>query len=50
VTRRELLVNWLRLTLLRWRVVRGRALPALATSLLAQLDVWAKQAQCRGRR
>ncbi len=38
MTRRELLLNWARLALLRWRVLRGRALPAIASSLLVALD------------
>ncbi len=38
MTRRELFVNSLRLALLRWRVVRGRALPAIGMSLLRWLD------------
>ena len=38
MSRRELLVNWCRLALLKWRIVRGSALPALASSLLAWLD------------
>ena len=38
MTRRELLVNWARLALLRWRVVRRRALPAFAMALLRGLD------------
>ncbi len=43
MTRRELLVNWTRLALLRWRVLRGRALPAFATAFLRTLDRWAAE-------
>jgi hypothetical protein len=50
MTRRELLLNWSRLWLLRWRVVRGYALPAFATALLRLLDSWAVQSQKRSRR
>lgn len=49
MTRRELLVNAGRLALLRWRVVRRRALPAFASFLLVQLDAWAGRLE-RGRR
>ena len=41
LTRREILINSSRLLLLKWRLVRGRALPALASALLAWLDRWA---------
>jgi len=41
ITRREVLVNTFRLALLRWRMVRGRALPAFGTALLVWLDRWA---------
>lgn len=38
MTRRELLVNWGRLALLKWRIVRGVALPGAAMGLLSWLD------------
>ena len=38
MTRRELLINWSRLGLLKWRIVRGKALPAAALALLRALD------------
>jgi hypothetical protein len=43
MTRREILINWGRLMLLRWRVVRGRSLPAFAMVWLRQLDRWAAE-------
>jgi hypothetical protein len=47
MTRREWLINVARVALLRWRVVRGRTLPALATAVLVKLDAWAKQLEQR---
>jgi len=41
---RGALLNWARLVLLRWRVIRGRALPAVAMLVLRQLDRWAERA------
>jgi hypothetical protein len=41
VSRRECLCNLGRLTLLRWRLMRGTALPGFAMSTLAALDRWA---------
>lgn len=38
MTRREALLNSGRLFLLRWRMIRGRALPAFATAALRFLD------------
>jgi|OpeIllAssembly_1097287.scaffolds.fasta_scaffold1413421_2 hypothetical protein len=49
MTRREVFVNWCRLALLKWRIVRGSALPSLAMALLARLDGWAQTLQSRGR-
>ena len=50
MTRRQWFVNLARLSLLRWRVLRGRALPVFASALLIRLDAWAKRLeQGRGR-
>ncbi len=49
MSRREVLINWGRLILLKWRVVHGRALPAIASSLLTVLDRWATQIHEAGR-
>jgi hypothetical protein len=38
MTRREWLINLGRVSLLRWRVLRGRSLPAFASGLLVWLD------------
>lgn len=43
MTRRELLVNWARLLLLKWRFVRGTALPACAMALMRTLDRWSAE-------
>jgi len=43
LTRRELLINWGRLSLLRWRMVRGAALPACAMTALRILDRWSSE-------
>jgi len=43
VIRREILINWGRLALLRWRVLRGRALPGVAMMFLKFLDALAER-------
>ena len=43
MTRRDVLINWGRLALLRWLVVRGSALPAFAMAWLRALDRWAAE-------
>jgi hypothetical protein len=48
MTRREWILNLARLALLRWRVIRGTALPAFAMALLRFLD--RVQAERRGTR
>ncbi len=50
LSRREWLVNVSRLSLLRWRVIRKRALPAIASTLLVWLDRWALALHKRGQR
>jgi hypothetical protein len=50
MTRQEFFINWARFALLRWRVVRGRALPALAMAVMRGLDAWARHLEQRGRR
>ena len=50
LSRRELLVNWGSLSLLKWRLIRGHALPAIAANLLVALDRWALSLQRRERR
>ena len=49
MTRREALINAGRILLLRWRVIRGRALPAIAMAVLSALDRLAARWQERGR-
>jgi len=41
MTRREAIINGARIFVLRWRVLRGRALPAVGSALLVWLDRWA---------
>ncbi len=48
MTRREVFVNVARVALLQWRILRGRALPAIASSLLLWLDRVALALQKRG--
>ena len=48
MTRREWLVNWARLVILRWRMVRGRALPALGVAALRWLDTVAARDARKG--
>ncbi len=48
MTRREVFINVARVALLQWRILRGRALPALASSLLVWLDRWALALEKRG--
>jgi len=43
LTRRQWLVNSARLLLLRWRVIRGRALPVFAMGILRTFDRWAAE-------
>ena len=43
MTRHEVFVNVGRLLLLRWRVIRGRALPVFALALLRTFDRWAAE-------
>jgi hypothetical protein len=50
MSRRELLVNWCRLVLLKWRLIRGCALPSLATSCLHWLDAYAARLRQGGER
>jgi len=50
MSRREWLVNVARLALLRWRVVRGAALPAFGLAALRLLDSWALSLSKRARR
>jgi hypothetical protein len=49
MTRRALLVNVSRIALLEWRILRGRALPAVATWMLSMLDRLALRWQERPR-
>ena len=44
LSRRALLVNAARLVLLKWRLVRGVALPAVGMAALRILDRWAERA------
>jgi hypothetical protein len=48
MTRREWLINLARLALLRWRLIRGTALPAFGMALLRALDRF--QVERRGTR